>query len=106
MMDKSEVFLDLGVTGVMPIAEDRVIEFLEKKMEVAIKREFLKRLPVFHSKPNVFAGGLPGDDFKNGPDIFEMTFFLCLQFLLRLGHPFFIFGRFALSLFYQVNQFI
>ena len=42
MVDEAQVFLDLGVAGIVPIRQGRTIEFFEEESEVAIERKFFQ----------------------------------------------------------------
>src|SRR2546423_67200 len=61
MIDETEVFLDLDMPHVVPIAELGRIQFVEERGQLAFARDFFVTTPAFHAESDVFLLCVFGD---------------------------------------------
>ena len=54
VIDEAEVFLDLDVTDVMPVADLRRVELVKQRREFALARNFFVAASAFDSEPDLF----------------------------------------------------
>ena len=58
VIDEAEVFLDLDVPHVVPVADLRRVQFVEQRRQFALARDFFVTAPAFDAEPDVFRGGV------------------------------------------------
>ena len=52
VVHEPEIFLDLGVAGIVPIADSRMIKLLEEPGEILLEGDFFDGFPVLNAEPD------------------------------------------------------
>ena len=74
VVDETEVRLDFRVAAVVPINQGRTVQLSEKKLEVALNRDFLERLPVFAAELEAALFGFRQDFPQRVIDVLKESF--------------------------------
>jgi len=97
VVDEAEIFLDLGVAGVVPVDDGGAVDFLEEEVEVVLEGEFVDGFTVLDAEPEAVFLGLRDELLEGGDGLAEGAGFFGVAGAGGLKADFLVFGAAAFA---------